>query len=240
MSRTATLAGRELRSYFQSPAGYIIIALFMLLAGLVFTAKAFRQGQPASMRPVFEWGTWLLLIICPAISMRAIAEERRIGTFEMLMTAPVNEAQVIVGKFLAAVAFLACMLLPTLVFVALLEWYGRPGPDYGELTCGYLGLLLAGAAYLASGLLASTLTASQVLAFLLTLIFWLVLSIGAKLLPQHLSEPWATAAFALDPDPRVRDFAIGLIDSSNVVYFASLAVVFLIAASRSLEARRWA
>jgi ABC-2 type transport system permease protein len=236
--RIRAVAGRELRSYFLSPVGYIIIGLFVFLAGLIFIARVFHQGQPASMRPVFEWGTWLLLIICPAITMRAISEERRLGTFEMLMTCPVSDAEVIIGKFLGAFGFLVLMLLPTAAHIAVLESFGRP--DYGEMLCGYLGMVLAGTAYVATGLLASTLTTSQVVAFLLTLFFWLGLAIGTKLLPQHLPEPWAAAAFSLDPDPRLRDFAIGLIDSSNVVYFLSFAIVFVIAAVGSLGARRWA
>lgn len=237
MSRVLALARRELRSHFLSPSGSIIAALFLAMVGIVFMARSFQQGQPASMRSVFEWGTWMLLFICPALSMRAISEERRLGTFEMLMTAPVSEAEVILGKFLAAAGFLVLLFIPTLAHVGLLELYGRP--DYGELLCGYLGMALAGMAYLSSGILASTLTTSQVVAFLVTLFFWLGLSIGAKMLPQYLHEPWATAAFAADPDPRLRDFAIGLIDSSNVIYFVSLTALFLMASVRTLEVRRW-
>jgi ABC-2 type transport system permease protein len=237
VSRVLALARRELRSHFLSPSGSIVAALFLAMIGIVFFARSFQQGQPASMRSVFEWGTWMLMFICPALSMRAISEERRLGTFEMLMTSPISEAEVILGKFFAAVGFLVLLFVPTLAHVGLLELYGRP--DYGELLCGYLGMALAGMAYLASGILASTLTTSQVVAFLATLFFWFGLSMGARLLPQYLHEPWATAAFAADPDPRLRDFAIGLIDSSNVIYFLSLTALFLMASVRSLEVRRW-
>src|SRR5688572_23949798 len=102
MSRVLAVAGRDLRAYFFSPTGYIIIGLFLLMSGVVFIVSTFDQGKPATLRPVFEWGTWLLLFVCPAISMRAISEERRLGTFEMLMTCPVSEGEVILGKFLAA------------------------------------------------------------------------------------------------------------------------------------------
>lgn len=237
MRRMLALAGRELRSFFLAPAGYIVIALFLVMSGVVFIVRAFDSGQPASMRPVFEWGTWMLLFVCPAISMRSISEERRMGTFEMLMTCPVTETQVILGKFVATIMFLAMMLVPTAVQVVALEQFGRP--DYGELLCGYLGMLLVGGAYLASGILASTLTTSQLVAFLLTLFFWVGLSAAAKIAPGYLPEPWSTAAFAADPDPRLRDFAIGLIDTSNIVYFISLMALFLIAAVQSLQVRRW-
>jgi ABC-2 type transport system permease protein len=160
-----------------------------------------------------------------------------LGTYEMLASCPVSEWQVIAGKFIGAVLFLAGVLLPTLVQAVALERYGRP--DYGELACGYLGLLLAGATYIASGLLASALTSSQVVAFLSTLFFWIALTLGAKLLPGYLPARWADIAFAADPDPRLRDFAIGLIDTSNVVYFVTLTMFFLIAATRVLGAGRW-
>ncbi len=237
MNRVIALAGREVRSFFLAPTGYIIIGLFLLMSGVVFVVRSFDQGQPASLRPVFEWGTWMLLFVCPAISMRAISEERRLGTFEMLMTCPVSEAQVILAKFFAAVVFLLVMLASTSVFVIALEMHGRP--DYGEMLCGFLGMALVGAAYLASGILASCLTNSQVVAFLLTLFFWMGLSVAAKSLPGYLAEPWGSAAFAADPDPRLRDFAIGLVDTSNVVYFVSLTWLFLLASVKSLEVRRW-
>ena len=236
MSRSLTIAGRELRAYFLSPTGYVVAALFLLLLGIVFIVRAFDQGQPASLRPVFDIGAWVLLFICPAISMRAISEERRLGTFEALMTCPVSETEVILGKFGAGVGLLCLILAPTALYVLALELYGRP--DYGELASGYLGMLLAGSAYLATGLLASTLTNSQVVAFLVTMFFWLIVSVSTKVLPPLLTETWARPIFAVDPDLRLKDFAMGLIDTSNVVYFASIIVIFLIGAVKSLEARR--
>ncbi len=237
MSAVLAIVSREVRSCFLSPVGYVVAAIFALMTGIVFVAQTFDQGQPATLSAVFQWGTWMLLFVCPAISMRAIAEEKRMGTFEMLFSCPVSERQVIAGKFLGAMLFLAAILVPTLVQAGALERYGRP--DYGEIACGYLGLLLAGSAYIASGLLASALTTSQVVAFLSTLFFWIALTLGAKLLPGYLPARWADIAFAADPDPRLRDFAIGLIDTSNVVYFVTLTAFFLIAATRTLQAGRW-
>lgn len=237
MTQTLVIAGRELRAYFLSPAGYIIVALFLLVTGGVFYFGAFETGEIASLRPVFGMGTWLLAFIAPAVTMRLISEELRMGTIEMLMTCPVRETEVIVGKFLGAMGLLVIMLLPTAVFVIGLEVYGRP--DYGELLCGYLGLLLAGTAYVSSGVLASTFTNSQPVAFLLALFFWLVLGISTKIVPAHVNDYWAGLIFAIDPDMRLRDFTIGLIDTSNVVYFLSIAVVFLISAVVSLQSRRW-
>jgi ABC-2 type transport system permease protein len=237
VSRVLAIAGRELRAYFLSPAGYVITALFLTWVGLAFIAYSFHQGRPSSMRAVFELGTWVLLFICPAISMRAIAEERRMGTFEMIMTCPVSDAQLVLGKYLAAIGFLIIMFLPTVLHVAVLEWYGRP--DYGELASGYLGMLLAGSVYVASTILASTLTSSQVVAFLVPLFFWLAVGLGMKELQSRAPEPWQSAAFAADPDLRLRDFAIGLIDTANIVYFLTITAALLMAAVQSLGMRRW-
>ncbi|TVQ55180.1 MAG: hypothetical protein EA377_03895 [Phycisphaerales bacterium] len=236
MNRTLAIAGRELRAYFLTPGGYIIIALFLLITGGVFVFAGFGSGEVASMRTVFGLGTWLLTFVAPAITMRLFAEEFRLGTFEALMTSPVREIEVVLGKFLGATGMLIAILAPTLIYVIALEVYGRP--DYGEIACGYLGLMLAGTAYLACGTLASTLTNSQTVAFLMALFFWLVLGIGTKLLPQHLEDPWSRIVFLLDPDVRLRDFTIGLLDTANVVFFLTVAAFFLVAAVFSLNVRR--
>ena len=234
--RIGTIAARELPAYLLSPAGYVITALFLLITGFLFAFAGFEQGQTASLRPTFDVITWVLLFICPAVAMRTISEELRSGTFEALMTAPVTEAEVVMGKFLGSAAFLVLMLLPTGMYVVALELYGRP--DYGELLCGYLGVILAGAAYLAGGILASTLTSSQVVAFLVSVFFWVALVFSTKLLPARLDDNWAEIVRALDPDLRLGNFSIGLLDTSDVVYFLSMTALFLTAAVKSLQVRR--
>ena len=236
MTRIGAIAARELPAYLLSPAGYVVTALFLLITGFLFAFAGFEQGQTASLRPTFEVITWVLLFVCPAVAMRTISEELRSGTFEALMTAPVTEAQVIMGKFLGSAAFLILMLLPTGMYVVALELYGRP--DYGELLCGYLGVILAGAAYLAGGILASTLTSSQVVAFLVSVFFWVALVFSTKLLPARLDENWAELVRALDPDLRLGNFSIGLLDTSDVVYFLSMTALFLTASVKSLQVRR--
>jgi ABC-2 type transport system permease protein len=243
VSAAAAIAGRELRAYFLSPGGYVVAALYLLLNGIFFVRLVFNQGDVAALRVIFAINMYVFALICPAVTMRMISEEVRLGTIEMLMTSPVRTAEIVLGKFAAALGFLVLLLLPTLVFVAALEVYGRP--DYGELACGYLGVILAGSAYLASGMLASSLTASQVVAYLITVFFWLILLLSAGLLPQAQflpaawREAWSGVLFGLDPSLRLRDFAIGLIDSSDIVYFCSLTALLLIAAVKSLDVRRW-
>jgi len=266
VSAVMAIARRELFSYLLSPAGYAVTAIFLFFTSLVFFAAAplltgsgFAPGQPASLRMFFEVGVWVFFIIGPAISMRTISDEVRLGTLETLMTAPIGEGQIILGKFLGSFGFLFVMLIPTVVYVFALERFGRP--DYGEVACGYLGLLLVGAAYLASGILASTFTSSQVLAYILTIFFWLALLLATMMLPflaalaetrfggaessevvQRLLGWFQTAAAFLsegNPVTRMRGFIVGFLDTFNIVYFVTFTVVFLVAASRSLGLRRW-
>ena len=266
MSVTIAITRRELGSYLYSPVGYLLPALFLFFTSLIYFAAApllvgsgFSQGQPASLRMFFEVGVWVFFIVGPAISMRTISDEVAQGTIETLMTAPVTDSQVIVGKFFGAFGFLVIMLLPTLLYVVILELYGRP--DYGELLCGYLGMLLVGAASIASGILASALTRSQMLAYFTTLFFWLVVMLATMLLPflaslteglagrpdnspvLELALSWLgnAAGFlaAGNPITRVRGFLVGLVDTFNIVYFVSFTTVFLVVAVRALGLRRW-
>ncbi len=243
MSAVRAIAGRELRAFFLTPGGYVIAALYMLVNGWLFVRYIFNPGEVATLRPIFTFSMLAFMLICPAVTMRMISEELRLGTLETLLTSPVRSAEIIFGKYLAALGFLAILLAPTLVFVVALEVYGRP--DYGELACGYLGVLFAGSVYLASGILASTLTASQVVAYLITVLFWIIVLLGTKgllqtdVLPVAWQERVGDVVIAADPTMRLVDFAIGLFDSAHVVYFASLTLVLLIAAVGFLETRRW-
>lgn len=237
MTGTLAISGRELRAFYLSPGAYIIAALFVLVCSVVFVSQVFIPGQVSTLRNVFQFATWVLMFVCPAISMRLVSEELRGGTYEILMTMPVSSSQIIMGKFLGAVAFLITLLIPTIVYVILLEVYGRP--DYGAIISGYIGLILIGAAFLSTGLLTSCLTPSQPVAFLVAVFFWLAYRLGTKAIPGYLPSPWSNGVFAADPDPRAQDFIVGLIDSSNIVFFITLIAIMLIAAIQALELRRW-
>jgi ABC-2 type transport system permease protein len=237
MSRLAAIAAREYCALFRTPLGWIVIALYMVMAGVVFGASTLRPGQPASMRPFFEYSVWTLIVVAPAISMRLLTDEIRSGTIEPLLTAPVAEITVVVGKYSAAVGFLVTLLLPTLLYAVLLEALARP--DYGPIAAGYLGLLLLGMHYLAVGTLVSSLTASQTLAFLGTLFTLSLVEIAANVAGPVAPEPIRRVLFALSVNERVADFARGLIDSSHVVFFLAGAAWFLVLASVVLESRRW-
>lgn len=265
MRPTLAIARRELAATIGSPVGALVAALFLACTAAVWfvlgpqlVGRGFVSGQPASLTLFFETALWMLLLVTPAISMRAISEEVRSGTLEVLLTAPVTERTIIFGKFLGAMIVLTLILLPTLVLVAAVELHGRP--DYGEIVAGYLGLLLLGAALVASGILASTLTGSQVMAFLLTILAWLgllLLTIGLPILgglaaaiaaardPGEATRPLlqlgqmvGAAAAEANPLVRVRTLLGGLMDSFSVVYFIALTAACLAIAARGLSVRR--
>lgn len=238
MSGVLTIARRELTGYFRSPAGWIIVALFLFLTGMIFGRYVLVPGRAASLRDFFAVSGWLLLPVAPAISMRLLAEEIRGGTLESLLTAPVSGAGIVLGKFAGAMAFLIAMLAPTGVYLIVLERVSTIQLDMGPVLAGYLCLVLTGALYLAIGTLASSMTANATLAFLVSLFVILGLMMApsaAEFLPA-----WARPfLFALAITERIGDFAKGVIDSSHVVFMSTLAAWFLVLAGCVTEMRRW-
>jgi ABC-2 type transport system permease protein len=238
MSTARVIAEREFASMFRLPVGWVVIALYLLLTGLVFAVQVLIPGEPASMRGFFGWANWLLLPIAPAISMRLLSEEYRSGTIEALMTAPVSDAWVVIGKYVGGLAFILAMLAPTLVYVLVLTRVSSPAPDFGPILAGYLSLALVGALYLAIGLLVSSLTSNQTLAFIgtmLGLVIFLLITETASWAPDWLGE---ALRFVSIPR-RISDFARGVIDTSHIIFFASATLWFLVLAHVSLESRRW-
>jgi len=230
-----TLAWRELRLYFSSWMAYAVAAGFLAISGLIFWI-ILSDTQEAQLRWTIENIVVIFLFITPLITMRLLAEEKRSGTLELLMTSPVTDAQVVLGKFLGALGLLVVLLVPTLVFPGVLARYGDP--DWGPILSGYLGLFLAGACFVAVGVLASPVTESQVvagfLAFGTLLGLWIVGwaagagSAGAKEAIAYVS---VLRHFA--------DFPKGLIQTKDVVYYLTFVAFCLFAAMRSLESRKW-
>lgn len=233
---TLAIARREIIAAFGTPAGWVAAALLLLPCGIVFATTTFRTGEPASLRQVFQAAGWAMLFVAPAITMRSISDELRLGTLETLFAAPIGEGAIVLGKFIGAVAQLAVAIAPTALFALALELHGRP--DWGELACGWAGLLLAGSLYAASGLLFSTLSASQLVAYLSALFFWLVLAMSTRILPQRAPEQLAAILYGADPLARLRDFTLGLFDTAHVAYFVLFTAVALAGATLSLKARR--
>ncbi|HMB94587.1 MAG TPA: ABC transporter permease, partial [Tepidisphaeraceae bacterium] len=177
MTRSITIARRELASYFHSPIAYVAMFAFLLACGGLFWDD-FRPGQPAALRTLFEWMVWLLVIIVPLLCMGLLAQEWASGTIETMMTAPVDETEVVLGKFFGSLGFFIVLLMPTLLYVIMLLLYSRP--EAGPILSGYLGIILVGGLFIAVGLFCSSLTRSQVVAavgtaailFLITIVPW--------------------------------------------------------------------
>jgi len=209
---------REIRAAFFTPSGWTVLAIGAFLSGVVFILLSLIPGGPATVQPVLKISAWILLLVVPALSMRSFSDERRQGTWEILQAAPITPGAVVLGKFAALACQLLLLGLPVVLFGGVLELHGRP--DWGEIACGLLGLLLGGALWLALGMLASTLTESQLVAYLLALFTSLLVVLGSRLLPGLVGSGDAGLFFALDPTRRIEDFAIGLFDTSNLVFFA--------------------
>ncbi|MBL4591240.1 MAG: ABC transporter permease subunit [Phycisphaerales bacterium] len=238
MRPLVTIAQRELTSMFRVPAGWIIIALFAFLTAVLFVNLTVIPGQPGSLRYFFSYASWLLIPIAPAISMRLIAEEYRSGSFEALRTTPAGEWSVAMGKYLASVAFLILMLVPTLVYPITLFFISDPAPDLGPIFSGYLMLVLVGSLYLAVGLVASALTPSQTLAFLgtlMALILWMVLT---SLVASKAGVTLHGVLSKLSISNRINELSKGVIDTTTLAFFLIGIVWMLVLTTGVLEIRR--
>src|SRR5688572_16341430 len=174
MTRATVIARRELSSYFYSPIAYVAMVLFLGVAGYLFS-RDFVPGQPAGMRSIFEWMVWLLVGVLPVLCMGLLAQEWATGTIETMMTAPVEEHEVVIGKFLGSFLFFLVLLAPTLLYLVMLALYSRP--DYGPIFSGYLGLILVGAMFIAIGLFCSSLTKTQLVAVIAAWAILLMISL---------------------------------------------------------------
>jgi len=238
------IAKREFRSYFDSPIAYIVICLSFFALGLMFffLNGGFWQLDRASISRLFESTPMgLSFLVVPVVTMRLLAEERRSGTLEMLITLPVKDSDVVIGKYLGALGLVLVLVLSTLAYPLVMFW--RPwnlGPiDGGPIASGYLGMVLFSCAAVAVGLLVSALTESQAVAFFITFFV-----LGALWLFGDLaSKAGGTLAIVLNYvsfQSRLNNFWRGLIDSRDVIFFLSVTVLSLMVAFRALERRKWA
>ena len=216
---------REISSGLATLASWTTLAIGAFLLALVFILLVLIPSGPVTLQPVISTASWILILVVPAFAMRSFSEERRQGTWEILQSAPVSALSIVLGKFFGTLVQLILLGVMIVLFGLVLEIHGRP--DWGEIGCGLLGLLLVGCGWLALGMLASTLTDSQLVSYLLALFASLAIVLCARMLPSVLPEEWGALLFAIDPTRRSRDFAIGLLDTGNVAYFV-LATVGLL------------
>ncbi len=235
MRSVLTIAGRQFRSYFNGPVAYIVICIILLTLGFFFWKTFFLFGR-ASVREMFRWLGLILVFSLPALTMGLLAEEKRTGTIELLITMPVTEAQVILGKFLGVFGLYAVLLALTFSYPLSVSTLGDL--DWGPVWSGYLGLLLQGSAVLAIGLMASSWTSNQLIALFVALtlsVFFWVLDKFLALLPTNAASTLQWLSF----DYHFQSMARGVIDLRDVLFFASVVVFALAVAFRALEARRW-
>jgi ABC-2 type transport system permease protein len=243
MSPMMTIAKREFRSYFDSPLAYVVMCLTFLLLGLAFFlyGGGFWQIDRASLQLLFEYTpVGLSILVVPVVTMRLIAEERRSGTLEMLITLPVNDADVILGKYLGALGLVMTLVVATAIYpLTMFGWPWSLGPlDSGPIWAGYLGLFLFSAAAVGIGMLISTVTESQAVAFFVTF-FVLLLLWFAEAAASQVSGVLGNTLTYVCFQSRLEGFSRGLVDSRDVIFFLSVAVTSLAVAFRALERRKW-
>jgi ABC-2 type transport system permease protein len=233
LRRITAVAQRETRSAFTSPTGWIVLMISGIVASAAFFAGAFEESRPATLRTALIAAGWALFATAPALSMRSFSEEFRLKTWETLFASPLSPFEMVLGKALGCFVLIAASLVPISLLVLPLEWYSAP--DYGEVACGLLGLLLAGMAATSIGIAVSTTTASQAVAFLGGFFAWFALVVGSRVLVGAVAIEFASTAAALDPLRRLESFTLGLFDSAAVVYFLAITAVALAAATVSIE-----
>jgi len=237
-----SIAKRELSAYFTSPVAYVFIVIFLLLAGFfTFMVGKFFDRGTADLLPFFIWHPWLYLFLVPAVGMRLWAEERRLGTIELLFTMPVTPWQAILGKFLASWIFLGIALLLTFPLVITVAYLGQP--DYGKIFCGYFGSFMMAGAFLAITSFTSALTRNQVVSFVLAVVFCLFLILAGWPPITDVVSGWAPA-FVVDTLANLgvmthfESLERRVVDSRDLLFFGSLILFFLFSTSVSLRAQR--
>ena len=235
MRGALTILKKELAVYAVTPLAYVLVGVYLFLAGLFFWMGITLTGE-ASLRILVSNLAVVQLFVLPMLTMRAFAEERRQGTLELLLTCPVPVGAVVLGKWLAALALCGVLLLGTGLFPVVLAVYGSP--DWGVVATSYLGLALVAATFCAAGLFASSLTDDQVAAGLLGIVMLLPLWLVARA-ADMLPDAVADAVRPLSLLGHLQSFDRGVLDSVDVTYFVLLCGFFLFLTWRSLESRRW-
>jgi len=250
MNNVLAIARKELRSYFASPIAYIVIGLFAVIFGIFFGVILLNFNQMSQqgggqavnvneqlIRPVFLNSVVVFLFMLPIVTMRSYAEEKRSGTIELLLTAPLTDLQIILGKFTGAMGLYASMLAITLVSMAALFVFGSP--EVKPLLTTYLGLLLMGGCFVSVGLLISSFTSNQIVAGAVTfgvfLILW-VINWPAPFAPWPWLQTFLNYASIVD---HFDDFSRGVLDTKHVVYYISFIAVGLFLTARSVDTERW-
>jgi ABC-2 type transport system permease protein len=263
VSNILAIAHKEIRAYFASPIAYVVIGLFALLFGVFYYAILdwfVKQGMQMAMgmgggpqslnvnermiRPLFQNALVLLLFFLPMITMRTYAEEKRSGTIELLLTSPITDVEILVGKFLGALSLYSAMLAVTLVYLLVLFAFGTP--EWKPIATAYLGLLLFGGCFVSVGMLVSSFTKNQIVAGMMTFVVFLLLWVIDWLASS------ATGLFGASAGPVVEevlnylsitqhfdDFGKGIVDTKHLIFYVSFITFGLFLTARSVDSERW-
>jgi ABC-2 type transport system permease protein len=235
MNNSLTIFKKEIKSYFTSPVAYILIVVFLIITGWFFTSNLFVAGV-ITMRSVFDIIPFILLFYIPAISMRTFSEEKKSGTIELLLTKPLTDFDIVLGKFMSTVVFGAITLAPTLIYVISLKILGPV--DFGAIISAYLGIVLMMGIYVSVGLFASSLTENQVVAFIISFLIIFALFMMNKVL-IFIPAPLVSVIEYISSDYHFGSISRGVIDTRDIIYYFSGIIILLLLTRTSLESRKW-
>lgn len=223
---------REIKSFFGSPIGYLVIAIFLLLNGLflwVFNGEFnILNSGFADLGPFFKLAPWILIFLIPAVTMRSFSDEKKQGTIELLFTKPLSIWEIVNGKFLGAFLLIVIALLPTYVYVWMISYFGNPtgNIDMGSTLGSYFGLLFLVAAYTAIGIFTSSISDNQIIAFIIAVFICFVFYFGFEGIAGMIKEDGRIIA-SFGMDSHFKSMSRGVIDTRDVTYFISITVLFL-------------
>lgn len=237
MKNILLIGGKEFRGYLTSPMAYIVICIFLLVTGTFFsTYLTSIDYTDTTLKGFLDVANIFMLLFAAMITMRSLAEEKKLGTWELLLTSPVKDAEVILGKFLGSLGITAVMLALTMYYPLLLIIFGDP--DMGPIWTSYLGLLLLGSAALSVGIFASSLTSNQIISAVVSLgvlfALWFI-GMTSSMVPESIGNVLSYISLSY----HFSSFSIGIIDTRGVIYYLSITALFLYSAIRSLETSRW-
>lgn len=237
MKTVLTIAKREFKAYFLSPIAYVYLITFLVISNWLFFRSFFLIGQ-TDMRAFFGLMPWIFLFFIPAVSMSKWSEERKLGTMELLLTLPVKDSQVVLGKFFAALGLVTAALLFTLPIPISVSLLGTV--DAGPIIGGYIGLLFMGAAYLAIGLFISALTENQIIAFILGVVVCFVLLIfGEPIFTAGVPKALVGIFQYLGLSTHFGSIGRGILDSRDIIYYISMIAFFLWLNLKAIDSRSW-
>ena len=237
MQNVLNIAKRQFLSYFNGPVAYIVAIIMLGVVGFMFWTFFFLQGR-ATLSEMFNWMGYVLVVAAPAITMGLVAEEKASGTIELLLTMPVKESEVVLGKFFGAFGLYFVIVLLTLINPFAVSQFGDL--DWGPVLTGYLGLLLEGSAMIAIGLVASSTQSNQLVAFFISLFLLAVVGWLIPAAARFLATGWVASFLeSISFTHHLENMARGVIDTRDVLYFLSLTIAGLTLSFQAIESRRW-